>query len=69
MGTQPSASKSALLLSPCLAWARLGAAGYDEKKVDREDHEARDKGTLFHAMMDDYYKGKLWPMTPKIGQG
>lgn len=59
-----SASKSALILSPCLAWAGDGAAAFNEKRVDREDHSARDFGTEFHAIMDNYYRGKLWPMLP-----
>lgn len=68
MGTQPSASKSALILSPCLAWARIGAAGYDESRVDLEDTSARDNGTEFHRLMDEYYRGNLWPVVPVIGK-
>jgi hypothetical protein len=51
-----SASKSALLLSPCLAWARAGARSYDESRVDAEDTEKRDLGIQFHDGQDRYYK-------------
>lgn len=44
-----SLSKSALLLSPCVAWAGPGSQWYEEDKVDAEDLSKRDKGTLFHA--------------------
>lgn len=73
MGVRVSASKSALILSPCLAWARTGAEAYNEERVDRQDHTARDNGTKFHSIMDAYYKGELWPQKPiqlqKTGQG
>lgn len=48
----PSASKSALLLSPCLRWAWEGAKPYEDEFADTTK---RDKGTLFHRMMDRYY--------------
>lgn len=49
-----SISKSALLLSPCLAWAAPDAEWYQEDKVDPEDLSKRDKGTLFHQEIHDY---------------
>lgn len=51
----PSISKSALLLSPCLFWAKNGTEWYDEAYTDTTD---RDFGTLFHQKIDDYLKGK-----------
>ena len=48
-----SASKSALLLSPCLRWAWAGAREYGDEFANTEK---RDKGTLFHALMDAYYR-------------
>ncbi len=53
-----SASKSALLLSPCLRWAGPGAEEYREENCDTSK---RDKGTLFHAAMDNYYKSAMAP--------
>lgn len=50
----PSMSKSALLLSPCLAWAHPKAKWYDEKHTDTS---ARDLGTEFHRLIDSYLKG------------
>lgn len=50
----PSASKSALLLSPCLRWAWDGAKEYEDEFADTTK---RDKGTNFHACMDSYYGG------------
>ncbi len=50
-----SASKSALLLSPCLRWA---APGMREYEAEFADTTKRDKGTNFHAGMDVYYKNK-----------
>jgi len=54
-----SASKSALLLSPCLRWAWAGAREYEDEFADTTK---RDKGTMFHAAMDRYYKmgGDKW---------
>lgn len=49
----PSASKSALLLSPCLRWAWEGAKEYEDEFADTEK---RDKGTCFHGMMDLNYR-------------
>lgn len=46
-----SMSKSALLLSPCIAWAGGGAVWYDENRVDVDELSKRDKGTLFHKMI------------------
>ena len=48
-----SASKSALLLSPCLRWAWEGAKPYEDEFADTTK---RDKGTNFHYIMDTYYK-------------
>ena len=54
----PSASKSALLLSPCLRWAWSGAKEYESEFADTTK---RDKGTLFHSAMDAYYReGEKW---------
>jgi hypothetical protein len=47
-----SASKSALLLSPCLRWAWDGAKPYEDEFADTTK---RDKGTMFHKHMDLYY--------------
>ncbi len=49
-----SLSKSALLLSPCIAWAGPQALWYDEDKVDHSDTEKRDKGTSFHRDIDRF---------------
>ncbi len=49
-----SASKSALILSPCLRWAWSGAKAYEDEFANTEK---RDKGTCFHWMMDCSYKG------------
>lgn len=49
-----SASKSALLLSPCLRWAWSGAKPYEDEFADTTK---RDKGTNFHSCMDAYYGG------------
>ncbi len=52
-----SASKSALLLSPCLRWAG-GAREYQDEYADTTK---RDKGTLFHLAMERYYtEGEKW---------
>ena len=48
-----SASKSALLLSPCLRWAWTGAKPYEDEFADTTK---RDKGTLFHSCMDHHYR-------------
>lgn len=48
-----SASKSALLLSPCLRWAWEGAKPYEDEFADTTK---RDKGTEFHSYMDMYYR-------------
>lgn len=45
----PSLSQSALLLSPCLAWADPGARWYDDKYADTSK---RDKGTNVHRIID-----------------
>ncbi len=47
-----SASKSALLLSPCLRWTWDEAKAYEDEFADTTK---RDRGTLFHAAMDRYY--------------
>lgn len=52
--TSASASKSALLLSPCLSWAVEGAREYRDENADTTK---RDKGSLFHKGMDIYYRG------------
>jgi hypothetical protein len=49
----PSASKSALILSPCLRWAWSGAKEYEDEFADTTK---RDNGTEFHRDMDDYYR-------------
>lgn len=50
-----SASKSALLLSPCIRWAWTGAQAYEDEFANTEK---RDKGTLFHTGMQLYYEGR-----------
>lgn len=47
-----SASKSALLLSPCLRWASPGAREYRDEYANVNK---RDKGSLTHHGMDLYY--------------
>jgi hypothetical protein len=49
----PSASKSALLLSPCIRWAWEGAKPYEDEFADTTK---RDKGTNFHKGMEVYYE-------------
>lgn len=49
----PSISKSALLLSGCLAWAHPKAKWYDEK---HSDTSARDLGTEFHRQIDAFIR-------------
>ena len=46
-----SLSKSALLLSPCIAWTGDRAAWYEEDKVDADDLSKQDQGTLFHKII------------------
>ncbi len=53
-----SASKSALLLSPCLRWA--GPLG-KEFRDEFASVTKRDKGILFHGGMDIYYAGGAKP--------
>lgn len=53
MALKVTASKSALLLSPCVRWAWEGAKHYEDEYADTTK---RDKGVAFHALMDDYYK-------------
>lgn len=50
-----SASKSALLLSPCLRWAWEGAKEYEDEFADTSK---RDMGTEFHWLMENYYGAK-----------
>ncbi len=53
-----SASKSALVLSPCLGWASPGAREYRDEFASTEK---RDKGILFHEAMDRYFTdGEKW---------
>jgi hypothetical protein len=52
----PSLSKSALLMSPCLAWAGPSAQWFDETRVDPEDFEARNNGTQVHGLLDELVK-------------
>ncbi len=51
-----SASKSALLLSPCLRWAGGLGREYNDKLSNTEK---RDKGTDFHNAMDCYAKNPV----------
>ncbi len=58
-----SASKSALLLSPCLRWAAPGMREYEDEFADTTK---RDKGTVFHLIMERYYskepsEAPKWP--------
>lgn len=56
-----SASKSALLLSPCLRWAWEGAKPYEDQYADTTK---RDKGTNFHAGIERYFRsGELDAMS------
>lgn len=52
----PSMSKSALLLSPCIAWAGPMAQWYNEDQVEAQDTQKRDDGTTFHKWIDWYSK-------------
>ena len=47
----PSLSKSALLLSPCVAWTHPTAEQYDDRFTDTTK---RDKGTRFHGHIHNY---------------
>jgi hypothetical protein len=51
-----SASKSALLLSPCIAWAHPSAKHYEDEFANTAK---RDIGTDFHALMDMWIKREL----------
>ncbi len=53
-----SASKSALLLSPCLRWAWSEAREYEDAFADTTK---RDKGTDFHSLMDGHYRNLVHP--------
>jgi len=53
-----TASKSALLLSPCIRWAWDGAKPYEDKYADTTK---RDLGTNFHLCMDEYYRSLHLP--------
>ncbi len=57
----PTASKSALLLSPCIRWADTASKWYDENIVDRDDNVARNEGIDFHTQIDDFisHRGAL----------
>lgn len=55
-----SLSKSALILSPCLRWAGEGVAEYDRQRIDRDDHEKRDQGIMFHDGLDEHAKGNSY---------
>ena len=71
-----SASKSSLLLSPCLRWAWSGAKEYEDEFANTDK---RDNGTSFHRGMDAYYNAEYellhnsahytaWkPREPKVG--
>ena len=50
----PSLSKSALLLSPCVAWADPQAKWYDDRFADTSK---RDRGTTFHSGIHRYVTG------------
>ncbi len=60
-----SASKSALLLSPCLRWAWTGAKEYEDEFADTTK---RDKGTNFHTCMDGHYHGVSELMLAKLAK-
>lgn len=62
----PSLSKSALLLSPCLAWASPDRAWFDEKRVDAEDTTKRDLGITFHDILDQNQKGHAIEVPPAL---
>lgn len=51
-----TASKSALVLSPCLRWAWDGAREFEDENADTSK---RDKGTKFHSVMESYYMGAV----------
>lgn len=56
-----SASKSALLLSPCLRWAWEGARLYEDEFADTTK---RDKGINFHSGIERYFRsGELDAMS------
>lgn len=58
-----SMSKSALLLSGCLAWAHPTAQWYDESRVAKDKLEKRDNGTLFHTLIHCDIRGIHRPVT------
>ncbi len=53
--TLPSISKSALMLSPCTAWARPGTAVYKEEYINAKE---RDDGTVFHKEIWNYINNR-----------
>lgn len=57
-----SASKSALLLSPCLRWASDSAKEFDDRHADTTK---RDNGTLFHSAMEAFIRGGHVPDMPE----
>lgn len=62
----PSLSKSALMLSPCIAWAGPQAPWYEEDKVD---NTKRDLGIVFHSSIDESIKDDVCydHMSPEVG--
>lgn len=63
---EPSISKSALLLSPCLAWANKKAKWYDERLADTTD---RDLGTEFHRLIDQFIRDGGQELTSPTEKG
>lgn len=56
-------SKSALLLSGCLAWTHPTSQWYDESRVAKDKLEKRDNGTLFHSLIHSDIRGLHRPVT------
>lgn len=64
-----SASKSALLLSPCLRWAGPDAQDYDEDRIDADDHTKRDRGICFHEAIEHRITHDERAVVPEPVQG
>lgn len=59
-----TASKSGLLLSPCLRWAHPAAAWYQDRP---EDAQKREDGKSFHHCLDLHIKGMPYAVPGNIG--
>ena len=64
-----SLSKSALLLSPCIAWAGPKAKWYNEDRIDTNDTTKRDDGTSVHRNLCSHITGvgTIRCLNPNVG--